>query len=161
MSSSIQLTTQLKNTNISGRIVADFVNQTKNSTILVQNGDKITIPEYTNQVYVYGEVNSEGSTVFIEKKDVLFYLLKKGGLSDAADKDNIYVLQPNGETQKFTFNKNVFKNRSKDIEIYSGSIIFVPRKLDDTYSLRMRTQAYVSILGNLGISLASLSVLKD
>ena len=45
--------------------------------------------------------------------------------------------------------------------IYPGSIIFVPRKLDESTSRRLVTQAYVSILGNLGIALASLSSINN
>jgi len=81
-------------------------------------------------------------------------------LTESADKKNIYILYPNGETNLLTKSKNLFVNQSKVIEIYPGSVIFVPRELDDSYSSRLKTQAYVSILSNLGISLASLSVLK-
>ena len=46
------------------------------------------------------------------------------------------------------------------IDIYPGSIIFVPRKTQNLF-LTQSIQAYATILGNLGVSLASLSVLKD
>ena len=39
--------------------------------------------------------------------------------------------------------------------------INIPRKLENNYVNLIRTQAYATILGNLGVSLASLSVLKD
>jgi hypothetical protein len=45
--------------------------------------------------------------------------------------------------------------------IYPGSVIFVPKELDDSTSKRIATQAYVSILGNLGIALASLSSINN
>ena len=45
--------------------------------------------------------------------------------------------------------------------MYPGSVIFVPRKLDNSATRRLATQAYVSILGNLGIALASLSAIND
>ena len=52
-------------------------------------------------------------------------------------------------------------DKNNIIELYAGSIIFVPRKIDDSSLRRQTLQAYVSILGNIGVSLASLSVLKD
>ena len=47
------------------------------------------------------------------------------------------------------------------MQIYPGSIIFVPRALDESAPRRLATQAYVSILGNLGNALASLSAIND
>ena len=47
------------------------------------------------------------------------------------------------------------------MQIYPGSIIFVPRALDESAPRRLAAQAYVSILGNLGIALASLSAIND
>ena len=58
-------------------------------------------------------------------------------------------------------NKNVFQNQKRNGEIYAGSIIFVPRKVSNSYATTQALQAYATILGNIGISLASLSVLKD
>ena len=52
-------------------------------------------------------------------------------------------------------------DKNSEIIIYPGTIIFVPRKLENKYAQRQSLQAYISILGNLGVSLASLSVLKD
>jgi len=49
----------------------------------------------------------------------------------------------------------------KDAQIYPGSIIYVPRNIDDSYLRRQSIQAYAAILGSIGVSLASLSVLKD
>ena len=50
--------------------------------------------------------------------------------------------------------------KAKDIELYPGSVIFIPR---DTIKVpfSVAAQAYASILGNIGVSLASVSVLKD
>ena len=52
-------------------------------------------------------------------------------------------------------------NNRKSLELYPGSVIFVPRKSNDEYMRRQRIQAYTSVIGNLGVSLASLAVLKD
>ena len=58
--------------------------------------------------------------------------------------------------------RNIFESQPKsNVQIYPGSVIFVPRKLDDSVSRRLATQAYVSILGNLGIALASLSSINN
>ena len=50
---------------------------------------------------------------------------------------------------------------NSEVKIYPGSIIFVPRKINNDFVRRQTLQAYTSILSNLGVSLASISVLKD
>lgn len=159
---SVAITEDLKELDVTGRVIADFINTEQTDPILVKDGDIIIIPEITNQVYVYGEIASEGAALFSQGLDAEYYINKKGGIKKTGDKKAIYVLHPNGESQLLTKNKNIFTNQlNEKIEIYPGSVIFVPRKIDTGYSARMRTQAYVTILGQLGVSLASLSVLKD
>lgn len=159
---SVAITEDLKELDVTGRVIADFINTEQTDPILVKDGDIIIIPEITNQVYVYGEIASEGAASFSQGLDAEYYINKKGGIKKTGDKKAIYVLHPNGESQLLTKNKNIFTNQlNEKIEIYPGSVIFVPRKIDTGYSARMRTQAYVTILGQLGVSLASLSVLKD
>ena len=157
----LQLTSELKNATPNGRVIADFVNENQASPLLVKDGDTITIPELINQVYIFGEVSSEGTAEFKKDEGINFYLEKKGGLTPNADKKSIYVLHPNGETAKFSYNRNIFNKQNKKNILYPGSVIFVPRNLDNGLSSRLSAQAYASILGNLGISFASLSVLKD
>ena len=73
-------------------------------------------------------------------------------------------LNPNGDTQRFNLGrKNVFQNRpnSEIMQLYPGSIIFVPRGIDNSATTRLAAQAYVSILGNIGIALASLSSINN
>ena len=62
---------------------------------------------------------------------------------------------------KTYLNKNLFANQPQELNLYPGSVIFVPRKIDNSATRRLATQAYVSILGNLGIALASLSALNN
>jgi hypothetical protein len=45
--------------------------------------------------------------------------------------------------------------------LHPGSIIFVPRAIDNSATQRLAAQAYVSILGNIGIALASLSSINN
>jgi hypothetical protein len=58
--------------------------------------------------------------------------------------------------------KNVFQNSpSAEMQLYPGSVIFVPRGIDNSATNRLAAQAYVSILGNIGIALASLSSISN
>ena len=126
--------------------------------VSIQEADKVLIPEKNNTVYVYGEVSSGGSVMFHPNKDVNFFINKSGGYKKYADNEAIYILHPNGETERHSRKRNIFESRPRsEITIYPGSIIFVPRELDNTSSRAIIGQAYASILGNLGLALASLS----
>ena len=72
-----------------------------------------------------------------------------------------HILHPNGETQKYSRERNIFANQPRNVKMYPGSVIFVPRKIDNSATRRLATQAYVSILGNLGVALASLSAIDN
>jgi protein involved in polysaccharide export with SLBB domain len=129
--------------------------------ILLQDGDKVTIPEFLDHIYVFGEINTEGTIRYKEGADIKFYIDKKGGYNPYANKKNVYVLHPNGETSLISARRNIFMNQgNNDVTIYPGSVIFVPRKAA-RIPFSVAAQAYASILGNIGISLASVSVLKD
>ena len=80
---------------------------------------------------------------------------------ESADEEKIYILHPNGETFLLNPSRNIFSNQPKHQEILPGSIIFVPKKVENRLAARLAAQSYAAILGSIGVSLASLSVLKD
>ena len=96
--------------------------------ILLQDGDKVTIPEFLDHIYIFGEIN-EGTIRYKEGADFNYYIDKKGGYSPYANKKNVYVLHPNGETTLVSDNKNIFmRQRKENMVLYPGSVIFIPRE---------------------------------
>ena len=134
-SGSIALFQELKDIEVGGRVSAEFdlakLRNDEDLDILLQEGDKILIPEYLDQVYVFGEVSSEGTTRYSEGKDAKYYISTKGGFTSSASKNEIYVLYPNGETLVIG-TKNIFKTNKVQVEILPGSIIYIPRKIFQT-----------------------------
>lgn len=158
----IKLIESLKKSEPNGRVVIDLLDQSNVNNFIIRDGDKLTIPEKPSHVFIYGEVANQGAQVFQQSSSFDYYIDKSGGLNQNASQHSIYVLQPDGSTQSTSIRKNLFQNSpDKSIEIYPGSIIFVPRKLDDSATSRLAAQAYVSILGNLAIALASLSSINN
>jgi len=158
----VTLTEKIKNTDPNGRIVIDLLNDSSLNLYPVKEGDELYIPEKNNVVYVYGETSSEGAVRYVQNQDVDYFVNKTGGFKKFADKESIYILHPNGESQLYSSKRNIFESSPKSqMVIYPGSVIFVPKELDDSTSKRIATQAYVSILGNLGIALASLSSINN
>lgn len=161
ISSVVDLTQTLKNTTPNGRIVVDLEGGLEDS-ILLKDGDRLTIPERPGHIYIYGEVSYEGALKYDPNKSLDYYISKSGGLKENADRKAIFVLHPNGDTQRTQLKKSLFQNSpTAKLELYPGSVIFIPRKIDNTATTRLAAQAYVSILGNIGIALASLSALSD
>jgi protein involved in polysaccharide export with SLBB domain len=158
----VTLTEKIKNTDPNGRIVIDLLNDSSLNLYPIKEGDELFIPEKNNVVYVYGETSSEGAVMYVQNEDVNYFVNKSGGFKKFADKKSIYILHPNGESQLYSSKRNIFESSPKSqMVIYPGSVIFVPKELDDSTSKRIATQAYVSILGNLGIALASLSSINN
>ena len=158
----VKLTEKLNNTDANGRVVINLLNEQTIDLYSVKEGDELFVPERNNVVYVYGETSTEGAVMFTENQGVEYFVDKSGGFKKFADNESIYILHPNGESQLYRSKRNIFESRPKsEIKIYPGSIIFVPRALDESAPRRLATQAYVSILGNLGIALASLSAIND
>ena len=107
------------------------------------------------------EIANEGSLIYKNGEDLDFYLDEASGLKDSADPSSIYILYPNGRTKQFSRKRNLFANSPDNIIIEPGSVIFVPRKVNNTLSSRLTAQAYASILGNIGVTLASLSAINN
>ena len=155
---------ELKNSSASGRISAEFnleilkSNPSLNTKLM--EGDEIIIPEVVDHIYIFGEIANQGTTNYEVDQNINSYIEKMGGLTQYADRSNIFILHPNGISERISM-KNVFRvSRGDKVNIFPGSIIFVPREIPNSFRAEV-LQGYTSILGNLGVSLASISVLKD
>ena len=156
------LAQELKKSEPNGRVVINLLDEGSLNANQIKDGDELIIPENNNVVYIYGEVSSEGAVMFDPNQDVDFFVAKSGGLKKSADLSSIYILHPNGESELYSKKRNIFESSPQnEIKIYPGSIIFVPRALDNSTPRRLAAQAYINIVGNLGIALASLASLSD
>ena len=69
----------------------------------VRNGDRIMIGSYPQVVLVSGEVNNHGVHKYVPGKRLKYYLDLAGGLTPNADKYNIWVNHPNGNSKKYKY----------------------------------------------------------
>ena len=100
--------------------------------------------------------------MYAPNQDVNFFIEKSGGYKKYADNESIYILHPNGETDRYSKRRNIFESQPRSgITIYPGSVIFVPKEIDNSSSRALAAQAYVTILGNLGLALASLNSISS
>ena len=159
VTSIVAIADEIKNVEPNGRIVINLKDDSINT--IVRNEDKLFIPEKNNNVFIFGEVLSEGSLIYQKGANLEFYLSEAAGLKDTADNEAIYILYPNGRTKQFARKRNLFASQSQEIKIEPGSVIYVPRAIDNTLSSRLTAQAYASILGNIGLTLASISAINN
>ncbi len=157
---------QMQNMEVSGRVIAEFdldiLESNPETDTLLEDGDEIIIPRITQQVYVYGEVNTQGATRYSPGKDINYYISNNGGLSVNADKRNIFIVQPNGATQSIqadNYKLSFLNTNQSEIPVYPGSIIYVPKEIQIT---AVETASiWGPIVSSLALSLTSLSVLDS
>ena len=158
------LMNELKKSTISGRVMAEFdinmisADPTLDTTLMDQ--DKIMIPYLTKQVYVYGEISKQGAIRYSPGKSVNFYLKNAGNILETGERETIFVVHPNGKTEKLSGNFKFLNNKNNDILIYPGSIIYVPH----TGSLMDGMQSaalWAPIISSIALSLTSLSVISN
>jgi len=156
---------QVKNAPVSGRVMAefdlDYIEVNPLSDTILEDQDVINIPHNTQQVYVYGEVNNKGTIRYSPNKKISYYIQNAGGTSSAADMKNIFIIHPNGKTQLMSSSSKLsFLESGKQISVYPGSIIFIPRESSIKDPAKVAS-IWAPILSSLALSLTSLSILSD
>ena len=155
---------QLRNTPVSGRVMAEFdLNMLLDKPSLdtnLEDGDELTIPYVTQQVYIYGQINNPGTTRYLAGKDISHYISSAGGATSNADRRNLFIIHPNGKTVSLKTNSklSIFGSRANTVDIYPGSIIFIPR--DTSFADPTKVASiWAPILSSLAVTITSLSVL--
>ena len=157
---------QLKETEPTGRIIAEFdldlIKNYPSLDTILEDGDQLFIPQITQQVFVQGEVGNSGAIRYSPNMDIEFYINKAGGYLRTADKDNIFIVHPNGETDNLNSNARLsfFIQDSNKKLIYPGSIIYIPKTTDYATSLQLAS-IWAPIISSVALSLTSLSVLNN
>lgn len=90
--------------------------------IVLRDGDRIIVPEFTNTVKMNGEVMYSNTVPYIKGKNMRYYIDKAGGFSQTAKKSKAYVVYMNGSVSK--------ANRNSRTLVQPGCEIIVPAKSD-------------------------------
>lgn len=166
-SSSVKdLILQLKNTESTGRIIAEFdldmIASNPFLDTILEDGDRLLIPQITQQIFVHGEVANPGAIRYSPGKDIDYYLNKSGGVLQNSDLKNLFIVHPNGETENIN-NKSrlsfIVDENTKQL-VYPGSIIYIPQKTNLASSLQVAS-IWAPIVSSIALSLTSLSVLNN
>lgn len=72
--------------------------------IVLREGDRIIVPEYTGTVRVEGDVMYPNTIAYQKGKDISYYIKQAGGYSNTAKKSRTYIINMNGTVEKVTRN---------------------------------------------------------
>jgi protein involved in polysaccharide export with SLBB domain len=161
-SSAVQLLIEeLKSQNFTGRVITEFdldqISDDISLDLLLQNEDKIIIPQIQKVVYLFGDLNAPTILNYRSDFGIKDYIKLAGGIKDSATND-LFVISPDGISKQVSRNFSLF-NRSQ-VDIYPGSIIYVPRDIGQISGIYYAS-TIAPVLSSLAISLASLNSIKD
>ena len=150
---------EFKNIKSYGRAVAEFdlqvIDNDPSIDMLVDDGDVINVPKFNSNVLVYGQVNKPSAVKYIEGQDVESYIKDVGGFNNLADRRSVIIIQPNG--QLVSDSKGRIMLSSDSVDIYPGSLIFVPNQVVYQDSRIEFLGSIAPIFSSLALSIASLN----
>lgn len=148
---------QLREAKAVGRLVINLDSVMSNvgdefKDVILQNGDKIFVPEKTQEVTVIGEVQFPTSHLHDGNSSREAYLQKSGGFTSKADQKRVYVVRADGSVVSRERAKWFAQSDYQDIE--AGDTIVVPLEADRVRPLTVWTSV-TQILSQIGIFAAS------
>ena len=119
-------------------------NPRSNLNFKIQDKDKIIIFSHPNIVEIRGEVNASGIHKYVPGKRLRYYLNLAGGINPDADKNNIWVEFPNGDSKKY-YPWSLFSPRIID----GSSIVIGKKKEEEPFNRTEFAKELTTIIANL------------
>jgi len=152
---------ELKSQNFTGRVITEFdldqISENNSLDLILQDGDKIIIPQIQKVVYLFGDLNAPSILNYQSDFSINDYIQLAGGIKDSARND-LLVISPNGVSSQISRRFSLFNRGQTDI--YPGSIIYVPRDVGELSGI-FYASTVAPVLSSLAISLASLNSIND
>ncbi len=156
-----ELIDQLKNMEPTGRQIVEIDTYLLRSdpglNFSVQNGDNLYIPQRTDAISVMGEVANQSTHLYRNDLAIKDYIDLSGGLGPNADKSQIYIIKPNGQSMVLD-NKLFGRNLSNSL--LPGSTIYVTQKIGSFDWLDV-TSIVTPILADLAMSAATVIAITN
>jgi polysaccharide export outer membrane protein len=116
--------------------------------LLLENGDRITVPRRSSVVTVRGAVNAPNVVAYVEGKDLFYYIGQAGGEARNGDLRRAYITQPNGKRDTRSITNSAPRPKP-------GSVVVVP-EIDP--SSRTNWMQVLAVTAPILASLATLLV---
>jgi protein involved in polysaccharide export with SLBB domain len=154
---------QLRNTRASGRVALPLKPSDKDLTdfpdMVLEDGDRLSIPHTPSTVSVVGDVYNPGSFIFEPRTSTGAYLEMAGKGKPQSDLHHAFVLRANGVVVAANSVNGVFTGTKFDrLRLYPGDQIVVPYKLPTGAFVR-GLRDWTQISSQLAITAAALAVI--
>ncbi|NBV15232.1 SLBB domain-containing protein [Janthinobacterium sp.] len=153
---------KLRTVKATGRIVLELQDseaQIKNlPDVPLRDGDSVYIPRRPSTVDVLGSVFQQNTFVYRPKRTVSNYVDLAGGVTDGADKSEMYVVRADGTAQS---GRNIgWFSGLGGAALNPGDTVVVPEKIVRG-SFMQDLKEWTAIFYQFGLGAAGLKVLKD
>ena len=147
----------------SGRVSGNFssTNEDIISKFILEDGDSIFVPKKLSTFSVLGQVMNTSTHLFSEGMNLNKAIQLAGGFKDTADKRLVYVIRSDGTVEIPSRKFLGLRLGRKNIKIFPGDTIIVPRNIDLGPEFLDRVVPLTSILSNLAFSAAALDNIKQ
>ncbi|QKI89762.1 SLBB domain-containing protein [Thiomicrorhabdus xiamenensis] len=122
------------------------------SSVLLQDLDKVHVPEEPRTVSVIGEVFATQTFNFDGNMDASDYIQMAGGPNSLADMDRAYIVKASGRV--VPLQQSGFFYASARTEIDQGDVIVIPMDVEKLQPLELWKEI-ATIAGQVGLALAS------
>jgi polysaccharide export outer membrane protein len=100
--------------------------------IVLEDGDRIIVPKYQDEVSVVGQVYFSTSHKFRSDRAALDYIALSGGTKELAQNEHAYIVQANGEVMSIRSRGSSWGRLFKpsNVKVTPGATIYVPLSVD-------------------------------
>ncbi|MDP2416740.1 MAG: SLBB domain-containing protein, partial [Hydrogenophaga sp.] len=152
----------LKTPKAEGRMVIDAKAATEKcdetSDVVLESGDRVMVPKYTDEVTVVGQVYQPTSHKFRPDRAALDYINLSGGAKELAVREHAFVVQANGEVMsvRSSMSSWTWLLGPSNVKVTPGATVVVPLSVDRING-REFTQSWIDMLYKAAVSAASLA----
>lgn len=159
-----RLIERLRSIRPTGRIVLQLEpNGSTLPQLVVENGDRLTVPARPTTVGVFGSVFNTGSYLLARGSTLNDVLKLAGGAKKGADEGSVFVVRANGSVVSARQTSSGWLSMGSGIDslpALPGDTIFVPEELDKT-TFAQSAQQWTQILYQFGLGAAALQTIKN
>lgn len=132
----------------------------ESSDIVLENGDRIIVPKFQDEVSVVGQVYFPTSHKYRSDRAVLDYINLSGGAKELAQREHAYIVQANGEVMTVRSRASTWGwlLSPSNVKVTPGSTVYVPLSVDRING-REFAQSWVDLIYKLTLSAASINYL--
>lgn len=123
--------------------------------IQLRSGDVLTIPKRPNFVFVTGQVFNTIAISYVPGKNAEWYLRQAGGLTQSADRKNIFVLRADGSAVAQGSAKGIlWTEGALSMRLSPGDAVIVPERIKGGSSFWREALAAGQIFSSVGLTAA-------